>query len=638
MVGALLVTAPAAAAAPLQGPATVGQWTGPYNWYTQLWATAFPHSECFLSNEIAHAALIPVGLQRGKVLLYNYVDFSTEPGCPDGTTRTWIFDPAAPTQLIVVGQKLDSNLFCGGQTWDPDGNLIVVGGYPIGGIGPAPAQSYRLRSRALNIVTPGVPPGSPPTINTSPWTPIGETAIGHYYPTALTLLRLTFESVCSGLLSSSGGGSFVLGGPPKITGVGVDVGAEVWEFLKRAGTSWSCALRPEEPAPAGYPYPSAYGGQIPPPALNTVTYKVKKTGDDSTYPEVRLDSYPRAEQITSGEIVIAGDIDTTSPASNTAGRTWILRPHYSGVSGWELWRGPDTQDRQWGSVCILNMWNPTLSPSVSNNRIFAVGGASGSPNLQTSKTVQEFEPGASPTTTGLWRPKIDLIHPRYYINVTVLPTGELFVHGGAEVADGSVLAFTPELYDPGRTPTSAQAAPIALEQPNPVGTPLSPIPRVYHHVAVLLPDGRVYVAGGANVNGYPNSNYTGEIYEPPYLHRGFRPIITQAPSSASFNAQGSSNTFNVITEITPGNTIERVVLLRPAAVTHHFDNDQRYIELAFTGYTVTTQPPLPVTAHLTITAPDETLGPPGWYMLFVIEKNATDGKLVPTVGEFIDLQ
>ena len=90
--------------------------------------------------------------------------------------------------------------------------------------------------------------------------------------------------------------------------------------------------------------------------------------------------------------------------------------------------------------------------------------------------------------------------------------------------------------------------------------------------------------------------------------------------------------------------IDAVVLLRPAAVTHHFDNDQRYIELAFS----TENPmddlsgPIPRTEEdLRITAPDDTLGPAGYYMLFVIETDGLtqyEGHRVPSLAEFIKIQ
>ena len=53
--------------------------------------------------------------------------------------------------------------------------------------------------------------------------------------------------------------------------------------------------------------------------------------------------------------------------------------------------------------------------------------------------------------------------------------------------------------------------------------------RAYHSTALLLPDGRVR-SGGDNTNpGGGNTGDAYEIFEPPYLFRGPRPVIASAP-------------------------------------------------------------------------------------------------------------
>jgi hypothetical protein len=196
--------------------------------------------------------------------------------------------------------------------------------------------------------------------------------------------------------------------------------------------------------------------------------------------------------------------------------------------------------------------------------------------------------------------------PRAFLNMTVLPDDNVLVTGGdtthdISTANGAALAA--ELWSPG----SQQWTTLASSQ----------VPRYYHSTAVLLPDGRVLVGGGwGGAGGTGDRQHSYEIFSPPYLFKGPRPTIASAPGTA-----GYGTSFTVATP--DAANISHAVLIAPAAVTHNFDENARYVPLNFT----------PVGGGLQVTAPaNGNLAPPGRYMLFLV-----DGNGVPSVASWITI-
>ena len=146
--------------------------------------------------------------------------------------------------------------------------------------------------------------------------------------------------------------------------------------------------------------------------------------------------------------------------------------------------------------------------------------------------------------------------------------------------------------------------------------PAMQVTRGYHSTALLLPDGRVLVAGGGHASGATSFHNNAEFYSPNYLFKGSRPHISSIPATITFGQK-----FSILTAQASG--INRVSLIRLPSVTHSFDQSQRFMWLNFTKKT----------GSLQVTAPaNGNEAPPGYYMLFIL-----NSKGVPSVASMIHL-
>jgi len=140
--------------------------------------------------------------------------------------------------------------------------------------------------------------------------------------------------------------------------------------------------------------------------------------------------------------------------------------------------------------------------------------------------------------------------------------------------------------------------------------------RLYHSTSVLLPDGRVMWLGAHTQTG-GNSSSTAQIYSPAYLFNGPRPTVQTAPDSADY-----SETFLVDTP--DAANIASVVFIRPSATTHSFNQEQRYVPLDFSQLDANT---------LEVTTPSNpNTAPPGYYMMFIV-----DSQGIPSEAPFVRL-
>ena len=267
--------------------------------------------------------------------------------------------------------------------------------------------------------------------------------------------------------------------------------------------------------------------------------------------------------------------------------------------------GPDSQTEtfnpatgQWNFVDGTNFSARYEAPSVilpkTPNRIMLIGGynenTGGTPT--SSAEIIDFS-----QSTPTWTATTSMAFSRRDHNAVLLPDGTVFVVGGRSNSGGTAHPIlTPEIFSPA-SGTWDQVAPHQVE-------------RRYHSTAILLPDARVLAAGG-------DFQPSGEIYSPPYLFRGPRPVLSSSPDIISYGG-----TFNI--EFSSLTTTNTLALVRLSSVTHSVNMDQRYVLLAEN---------IAPGASISIPAPiSANLAPPGYYMLFVI---SADG--VPSVSTMVQV-
>jgi hypothetical protein len=283
---------------------------------------------------------------------------------------------------------------------------------------------------------------------------------------------------------------------------------------------------------------------------------------------LKLPLYPRMFLAPNGKLYLAGE----------NAQTRYLDP--SGTGSWTT--GPTRRygKRDYGAAVMYDA-----------GKILYVGGG------LTTNTAEIINLNwASPS----WRWTGSLAFPRRHLNAVVLPTGEVLVTGGSSGT----------LFNDYRRPVRA------AEVWNPatgLWTTLASntVPRVYHSTSILLPDGRILHSGSGDAG--PDQR-NAELFSPPYLFNGARPVITGAPRSIGYGTSFSVSTPQAA-------DIAKVSLIRLGSTTHAFDMNQRFQWLSFTRQAGALSVSVRSSRNRT---------PPGHYLLFIL-----NGKGVPSVARII---
>ena len=335
--------------------------------------------------------------------------------------------------------------------------------------------------------------------------------------------------------------------------------------------------------------------------------------------------YPTATVLANGEVLVLGGRDENGDYAKTpeiwTGNGWrrltgngVVRamPYYPRM--FVAPNGKTFFSGEWASSRYFDQtgsgsWAPAITRAFNAARdygsavmyqpgkIIYIGG--GKPPTNTAEIIDLNRSSPSWSLTG------SMAFARRHMNATLLPDGQIFVTGGTS-ADGfnnaSGAVHTAEMWNPATGQWRTLSA--------------NAVDRMYHSTSLLLPDGRVLVAGsGEGGSGVDQRTY--ELYSPPYLFKGARPTIGSAPTSVSYG-----QSFRV--ETPQAFAIEKVSFIRLGSVTHAFDESQRFLSLGFSESS----------GGLTVAAPgNANLAPPGHYLLTIIDEHG-----VPSVSKIVKIQ
>jgi hypothetical protein len=310
--------------------------------------------------------------------------------------------------------------------------------------------------------------------------------------------------------------------------------------------------------------------------------------------------YPHLFTLPNSNVLLAGPARRDSAVLDTSTFTWE--------------DGPLASRARIGGSAVLNPGPPVGAWTVTQigGYDLAINGPNGShPATVTSETIN-----ANPNATGGWKRGPSMNIPRAYQNTVLLPDRSMVAVGGnngTTVADGKY-AIDPqgrqrqvELYDPATK--QWRLGPAEVED------------RGYHSTALLLPNGKVWSAGDnkhpvESDGGFALTD-TAELYSPPYMFKGPRPLITSAPSQLDWG-QAFSVRYD---DSRPA--VDTAVLVAPGSTTHGDDSNQRLVTLKVQG-TDSDQIDL-------VAPPSAGVAPPGYYMLFALHQG------VPSVAKWVHL-
>jgi galactose oxidase-like protein/glyoxal oxidase-like protein len=574
-------------------PGTTGQWTGAIHFVVSP-KTINDGDGHTISDARGLFVLHAVLLHTGKVLVFGgHVERAFYP------PLSYVFDPLDPgTDQPAIPFPSGMDLFCCHYVQLPNGNVLVVGGSEKTYVEHGSTGAKNICFFKPSTRSPG-----------GAWFNTGHELIqGRWYPTPVIM---------------PDGRVMVVSGRPQHGGGVISDKVEMLSPPHRASTELTGATKsfPIYPglhlAPNGKVYwtHTTWGQEIDNPPTSSITVADGAAAATWTEYAGKQPTQPRREEGMSVLLPLTG--------AATDGQILVI--------GGSLALKAD------GVTSVLRGADPTGPTAFS--RVHTPSDCRSADMLDTTRDPP------------VWTAVGPMLFAHTNGHCVLLPDETVLICGGHngykwQAEPGTTPTVEAELFTPagtGGTFSPLSATPAETDDRMHVPFGQSRGGRMYHSIALLMPDGRVLVAGGANPNdaedlitpypagwtkakygvpadpnpefrpGMPLNDKSFEFYEPSYY---FKPNHAAQPKIDDVTRGGSTtrrvrygSTFKIKTM--QAASIDRVIIMRPGAPTHHTDTEQRSVRL--TDVTKGTN-------ELTVKMEsDPKRAPPGFYMLWIVD-------------------
>ncbi|KAH7572273.1 hypothetical protein ACOSP7_015343 [Xanthoceras sorbifolium] len=291
-----------------------------------------------------------------------------------------------------------------------------------------------------------------------------------------------------------------------------------------------------------------------------------------------------------------------------------------------------------GSSVILPIKLYVDNPEIIPVEVMVCGGAKWDA-FYFADTKKQFMPALQDcgrlslmSENAVWKTEL-MPSPRTMGDMRILPTGDVLLINGAKTGtsawgDAEEPNLVPVLYKPNELRGNRFQELAA-------GT----IPRMYHSSSVLLPDGKVLIAGSNTHDGYKyDVKYPTELrvekFSPPYLDPTLATLRHEIVVDTSDKVINYGQRFSVKVRskelaLNKGDEL-KVTMYAPCFTTHGISMNERLLILGVADVVNNAWPGI----HniMAVAPPSGKIAPPGYYLLFVVYKG------VPSAGMWIQIK